>query len=135
MGRRNERCTGLASVRAEDEGRAGTSKPQGHKMAAGAASAVIENCCRQLHLIGDAKRMLAIAWYEHVRACTFERLAKIVLGIRFALDHKDREAGKRRMFQEESLARGNADERRHLHQRRLLAEIGSSISQAPLTPD
>ena len=103
-------------------------------MAACSALVVLEDRRRYLELIGRANRTPVRSRREDARSCTVKRPAKIVLAIGVALDHKDREAYERRMFQEGSLARGSARSRGTCHQRRLLAEIGSSMSQASLTP-
>jgi len=77
-------------------------------MAVCATFVIVEDRRRYLQLISRANRILASLWREDACPCTVKRPAKVVLGIGVALDHKDREADERRMFQEESLARSSA---------------------------
>jgi hypothetical protein len=98
----------LAGVCAENEWDAEVSKPHCQSMAACSAFVVVQDRRRYLQLIRRANRILARSWREDACACTVKRPAQVVLGIGVALDHKDREADERGMFQEGSLARGSA---------------------------
>jgi hypothetical protein len=77
-------------------------------MAACSAFAVVQDRRTHLKLVSIAKRIFASSWREHARPRPVKGPAKVVLGIGVSLDHEDREADERRMFQEGSLARGNA---------------------------
>jgi len=83
-------------------------------MAACSAFVVVEDSRRYLELIGRANRILASSGRQDACTCTVERPAKVVLGIWVALDHKDREADERRMFQEGSWRAATRTNQRHL---------------------